>query len=137
MSNPSSEFDPTMDQLRQVLNPEFDAVMDQLRQLEINPNKLAAISAILLSEQLPGDDESATEVARLDRAFGWICAAIDEVDDAAGIRVKMSLDAVRETLDGLGYDVETEKLVNGMVVSKAAWDDPDAYNAALRADEGE
>lgn len=113
------------------LSPEFEVVMDQLRQLELNPHKLAAISAILLSEMPTGGNQDSTDISRLDRAFGWICAAIDESDPAAGVRVKMALNAVRETLDGLGIDVEDQVVVNGVVVSKEAWENPEAYNRAL------
>lgn len=113
------------------LSPEFESVMEQVRQLEVNPHKAAAISAILLSEMPAGKDDETTEVARLDRAFGWLCAAIDEIDEYAGVRVKVALDSVRKTLDGIGYDVNKEVLVNGMVVSKEAWDDPETYNKAV------
>lgn len=111
--------------------PDFEPLLDQLRQLEVNPHKLAAISAILLSESKDGKDENSTEISRLDRAFGWICAAIDEVDPAVGVRIKVALNHVRETLDGLGIDVEDQVVVNGVVVSKEAWDDPETYNRAM------
>lgn len=92
------------------LSPEFNVVMAMIRD-RITPNKAAAISAILLSEMEDGDQ---SQVERLDRAFGWICEEVQRIDESAGVRMKLALNAVRETLDSQGYNTLSKDKVEAL-----------------------